>query len=234
MMSDTNTTDQQLLAQKLINERDEKEIRFILIGKSGHGKWRTTRFEIFEVDHLGKSSVGNSFCGAKVFQTSSASSSCTKQCLVRYREFEGTIFFICDTPGLFDTSKTLDDIKKEICRPLKGMVSPGPHAFLIVLSAAHRYTEEEQKTIEYIKEIFGSDAGKYCILIITREDDILNDEKTVDQYLQEAEEPLRRLVTQCGNRYLAINNRSSQIERDEKLRQLIRIVRNMLRENKSR
>lgn len=112
------------------------------------------------------------------------------------------------------------------------MVSPGPHAFLIVLSAG-RFTEEEQRTIEYINEMFGSDAGKYCILILTREDDILNDEKTVDQYLQEASEPLKRLVKQCRNRYLAINNRASQVERDEKVRQLIGIVRNMLRENES-
>jgi hypothetical protein len=113
------------------------------------------------------------------------------------------------------------------------MISPGPHAFLIVISAAHRFTEEEQKTIEYINEIFGSDAGKYCILIITREEEILNDDKTVDQYLQESEEPLKSLVAQCQNRHIAINNRSEQTERDAKVRQLVNIVRNMLKENKT-
>jgi predicted Zn-ribbon and HTH transcriptional regulator len=113
------------------------------------------------------------------------------------------------------------------------MVSPGPHAFLIVISAAHRFTEEEQKTIEYINEMFGSDAGRYCILIITREEEILNDDKTVDQYLQESDEPLKRLVAQCQNRYIAINNRSEQTERDAKVRQLVNIVRNMLKENRT-
>ncbi len=36
-MSDTNNTSQQLV-QKAINGREEKEFRFIIIGKSGHGK----------------------------------------------------------------------------------------------------------------------------------------------------------------------------------------------------
>jgi hypothetical protein len=113
------------------------------------------------------------------------------------------------------------------------MVSPGPHAFLIVISVSNRFTEEEQKTIEYINEMFGSDAGKYCILTITREEEILNDDKTVDQYLQEADEPLKRLVAQCQNRYIGINNHAAQTERDEKVRQLVNMVRNMLKENKT-
>lgn len=125
----------------------------------------------------------------------------------------------------------LEKLKKEICRPLEKMISPGPHAFLIVLSAAHRFTEEEQKTIEYINEMFGSDAGKYCILIITREEDILDDGKTVDQYFQESDKPLKHLLAQCQNRYLAINNRSGKVEHDEKVRQLVNIVRNMLKDN---
>lgn len=185
------------------------------------------------IDSLGKSAFGNTLCGAKVFQTSSSLSSCTKECRVRYRDFEGTTLLVCDTPGMFDTVIDLKDTKKEICRPLERMVSPGPHAFLIVLKAGQRFTEEEQKTIDYINEMFGSSAAKYCILIITREEDILNDDKTIDEYLQEANEPLKRLVAQCGNRYLAINNFSSQPERDEKVRRLIKMVRNMLKENQT-
>ena len=186
---------------------------------------------IIKIIGLGKSSYGNSLCGFKVFPTSSSSSSCTKECRVRYRDFEGTNLIICDTPGIFDTKTDLKDIKKEIIRPLHRMVSPGPHAFLIVLSAAHRFTEEEQKTIDIISETFGSNASKFCVLIITREDDILNDDKTVEQYLQEADEPLKRLMIQCQNRYVAINNRSTQSEHDEKIRQLVNIVRTMLTEN---
>jgi hypothetical protein len=36
-MSDTNNISQQLI-QKAIDEREEKELRFIIVGKSGHGK----------------------------------------------------------------------------------------------------------------------------------------------------------------------------------------------------
>ncbi|CAF1503229.1 unnamed protein product [Rotaria sordida] len=142
--------------EKFINEREGKELRLILVGKSGHGK----------------SSVGNSLCAAKVFPTRSSSSSCTKTCPVRDREFEGIELIVCDTPGLFNTKMKLKDIKQEICRSLQTMLSPGLHTFLIVLSAAHRFTEEEQKAIGYINKIFGPNAHKYCILVIKREEDI--------------------------------------------------------------
>ncbi|CAF4199895.1 unnamed protein product, partial [Rotaria sordida] len=176
--------------EKFINEREGKELRLILVGKSGHGK----------------SSVGNSLCAAKVFPTRSSSSSCTKTCPVRDREFEGIELIVCDTPGLFNTKMKLKDIKQEICRSLQTMLSPGLHTFLIVLSAAHRFTEEEQKAIGYINKIFGPNAHKY------------------------SDDPLQHLIAQCHHHYIGINNRAGQDERDEKIRQLIIMIQTLLQE----
>lgn len=78
--------------------------------------------------------------------------------------------------------------------------------------------------------MFGSNAAQYCVVIITREEEILNDDKTVEEYLQENED-LKRFVARFHHRYLAINNFASQTERDGKVRELIQIVRNMLKEN---
>jgi hypothetical protein len=140
---------------------------------------------------------------------------------------------IYDTPGLFDTKDDLNVIKTEIGRAIR-MASPGPHAFLIHFKIGNRFTDEEKKTIEYIQDIFGEDAHKYCILILTGEDNLSYDNETVDHYLENADPGLKRLLEQCHNRYIAINNRSQQQQIDEKLRQLLKIIETMLLNNQTR
>jgi GTPase Era involved in 16S rRNA processing len=139
---------------------------------------------------------------------------------------------VYDTPGLFDTSVDYNIIKKQLCHAVTSTASPGPHAFLIVLEAG-RFTEEEQKTVQLINDMFGKDAGKYCILIITREDDILHHKLTLEKYIERSTAPFKNLLAQCQNRILAINNRAGEDEREKKVLQLITIVRKMLLENQS-
>ncbi|CAF3302848.1 unnamed protein product [Rotaria sp. Silwood2] len=81
--------------------------------------------------------------------------------------------------------------------------------------------------------MFGKDAGKYCILIITREDDILYEGSTIKEYIERSTKPFKDLVAQCENRYLAMNNRAGKEERDDKVRTLITIVRQMLDNNQT-
>jgi hypothetical protein len=139
---------------------------------------------------------------------------------------------VYDTPGLFDTSDDHNAIKEKLCHAVTSIASPGPHAFLIVL-AAGRFTEEEQKTVQLIKDMFGEDAGKYCILIITREDDILYHKSSLEKHIEKSTAPFKDLLAQCQNRVLAVNNRAGEDEREKKVRELITIVKKMLGENQS-
>ncbi|CAF2954507.1 unnamed protein product, partial [Rotaria sp. Silwood2] len=179
-----------------------------------------------------KSSFGNTLCGRQAFSTSSGSSSHTRRSCSADRIFDGTNIIIFDTPGLFDTHADFSVIKQKICDAVTKIASPGPHAFLIVVSAG-RFTDEEQKTVQLINDMFGKDAGKYCILIITREDDILYEGSTIKEYIERSTKPFKDLVAQCENRYLAMNNRAGKEERDDKVRTLITIVRQMLDNNQT-
>jgi hypothetical protein len=139
---------------------------------------------------------------------------------------------LCDTQGLCDTESDPSVVKAEIKRAVD-MVHPGPHAFLIHFKIGNRFTDEEQETIEQIQDIFGQDASKYCILILTGEDNLIHNDETIEGYLETAASGLKRLLAQCQNRYIAFNNRAQQGEIDDKIRQLLKIIQNMLADNQT-
>lgn len=171
-------------------------------------------------------------CDRKAFASKQSSSSLTKRCSTADRELDDKMLIIYDTPGLFDTRVDHNVTKQEICRAVTQIAAPGPHAFLVVIQAG-RFTDEEQQTVQRINDMFGEEAGKYCILIITREDDLKYDEVSIEKYIESSTEPFKSLLNQCQKRFLAVNNRAERDEREGKVRQLINIVENMLCENQS-
>lgn len=60
-----------------------------------------------------------------------------------------------------------------------GMSSPGPHAFILVVSVG-RFTKEEQETVDLFVSIFGEKIWNYVIVLFTREDDLQEDGLSFD------------------------------------------------------
>lgn len=111
---------------------------------------------------------------------------------------------VIDTPGLFDTSLTNEDVWKEISMCI-GMSAPGPHAFLVIVQLG-RFTEEERQTVKMIQKTFGEDADKYTMVLFTYGDRLKK--KTIEEFVSKCKD-LQDIITKCHGRYHVFNNEAS-------------------------
>jgi len=163
------------------------------------------------------------------FETGCSAGSVTRESAYASTIFSGRKLTIFDTPGLFDTTLSYEKISTELTHTYY-YVTPGPHAFLIVTRGRH--TSEAETTLTLLIRLFGAQVVSYCIVIVTHEDDMNEDEITLDQYLGEANSPLRTFVNRCGGRCIAVNSKTNvPEERKEKLNELLRYIDEIARSN---
>ena len=129
---------------------------------------------------------------------------------------------------MFDPTKSNDVIAEEIVKAA-ACLHPGPHAVLYILQI-DRYTPEERETFLRLKELFDPDIVKFTILIFTKGDELMKMKLTLKTLLERADEPLKQVLQECGNRVLVFNNADSG-KRDKQVKELLEVVRKIAKDN---
>ncbi|XP_059200626.1 GTPase IMAP family member 8-like [Centropristis striata] len=132
-----------------------------------------------------RSSMGNSILGETMFSTEEEPDHCVR---VRGQLKDKEIVLI-NTPDLLHPNISVEAIREEVISCVS-LCPPGPNVLLLLVKPSE-FTEKNRQTLKSILSLFGEDAFKHSMVIITHE----GSEKSVS---------VNQLLTDCGGKHYSM------------------------------
>ncbi|XP_045080855.1 LOW QUALITY PROTEIN: GTPase IMAP family member 8-like [Coregonus clupeaformis] len=165
-------------------------LRIVLLGKSDDKK----------------NVVGNMILQNEAFKSARFSK---KQCESANGKVKGKSVTVVKTPDLF--SLNVESLMQEM-EKCKSLSAPVPHGILLVLKP-EEFTEENRKTLKFILSIFGNEAFKHSMVIITHKEVAGNPH--LSQMIEECEGRLHEMSKQGSDHKELTEKIEKMVEENE-------------------
>ncbi|RXN34223.1 GTPase IMAP family member 8-like protein [Labeo rohita] len=181
-------------------------LRFYAVGSFlevvGDGYGLKLRAVLIGMTNSGKTSVINTILETSETETEGS----TDEHVKREGFVDGRKVSLVETPGWWKTfnPRDLSNISKQQLLRRISLISPGPHAVLIVIRADLPFADTDGSFLEQYMELLGPNVWTHTLIIFTRGD--LIKQEDIEQHIQEDGSALKRFIEKCENKYHVFNN----------------------------